>query len=390
MTNHTRYSIACIGLSESTAAVFENIFNPNLKFFFFKSGIEFYTGASNQTFNAIVSEGSISGSFGLPLKTALNNSGFRHVPFSIIVDEMHPSSIKTVMQEGVAEIFVKPLSPEIVSRKLKFLIELKLLNKEENHLNYEYKIPMGKRCFDIAISSLALLALSPLFLILAALVRLESKGPVFYYSLRVGTGYKIFRFYKFRSMFVGADARLSQLKHLNQYNAADTATAGEKVRQKCAECELTGRECHVPLYADDKKYCEKLYKSEQTEKADQAFIKIKDDPRVTRIGKYLRNLSLDELPQLWNVLKGDMSLVGNRPLPLYEAEKLTTDKYALRFIAPAGITGLWQVSKRGGKGEMSEDERISLDNDYAKSYGLVFDIKLIFRTIPALFQKENV
>ena len=119
-------------------------------------------------------------------------------------------------------------------------------------------------------------------------------------------------------------------------------------------------------------------------------MKIKDDPRVTRIGKHLRNLSIDELPQLWNVLKGDMSLVGNRPLPLYEAEKLTTDKYAMRFIAPAGITGLWQVSKRGGKGEMSEDERISLDNDYAKSYGLFFDLKLIFRTIPALFQKENV
>ena len=98
---------------------------------------------------------------------------------------------------------------------------------------------------------------------------------------------------------------------------------------------------------------------------------------------------MDELPQLWNVIKGDMSIVGNRPLPLYEAEKLTTDKYALRFMAPSGITGLWQVSKRG-KNEMSEDERISLDNDYAKKFGVLFDLKLILQTIPAIIQSENV
>ena len=84
-----------------------------------------------------------------------------------------------------------------------------------------------------------------------------------------------------------------------------------------------------------------------------------------------------------------MSIVGNRPLPLYEAEKLTTDKYALRFSAPAGITGLWQVEKRG-KGEMSEEERLMLDNKYAQSHSLKYDLKLILRTIPALLQKESV
>jgi len=84
-----------------------------------------------------------------------------------------------------------------------------------------------------------------------------------------------------------------------------------------------------------------------------------------------------------------MSIVGNRPLPLYEAEKLTTDKYALRFAAPAGITGLWQVEKRG-KGDMSEEERLMLDNTYAQNHSMVNDLKLIFKTIPALLQKENV
>jgi lipopolysaccharide/colanic/teichoic acid biosynthesis glycosyltransferase len=120
------------------------------------------------------------------------------------------------------------------------------------------------------------------------------------------------------------------------------------------------------------------------------FVKIANDPRVTKIGKFIRNSSIDELPQLFNVMKGDMSLVGNRPLPLYEAEQLTSDEWALRFLAPAGMTGLWQVTKRGKGGEMSVEERIGLDLTYAKNYSVWYDIKLILRTIPALFQKENV
>ena len=107
------------------------------------------------------------------------------------------------------------------------------------------------------------------------------------------------------------------------------------------------------------------------------------------MGRVLRNTSIDELPQLINVLKGDMSIVGNRPLPLYEAEQLTSDAWAERFDAPAGITGLWQVEKRGG-GEMSGEERKKLDNKYARTNSFFNDLKLIVRTIPALFQSENV
>jgi lipopolysaccharide/colanic/teichoic acid biosynthesis glycosyltransferase len=133
---------------------------------------------------------------------------------------------------------------------------------------------------------------------------------------------------------------------------------------------------------------EDVYLSKRKNK-EATFIKIKDDPRITKVGRFIRNTSIDELPQLFNVLKGDMSIVGNRPLPLYEAEKLTTDRFSLRFLAPAGITGLWQVTKRG-KGEMSEEARMELDNDYARDYSFRRDISLILRTIPALFQKENV
>ena len=128
----------------------------------------------------------------------------------------------------------------------------------------------------------------------------------------------------------------------------------------------------------------------KTDSEKKGFLTIGNkDNRITKVGYYLRKYKLDEFPQLLNVLKGDMSIVGNRPLPLYEAEKLTTDKYALRFLAPAGLTGLWQVEKRG-KGKMSEEERLMLDNTYAENHSFWYDIKLILKTVPALFQKENV
>lgn len=134
---------------------------------------------------------------------------------------------------------------------------------------------------------------------------------------------------------------------------------------------------------------EEEYQEYRRQQAAGTFVKFKDDPRITKVGKIIRNTSIDELPQLINVLKGDMSIVGNRPLPLYEAEQLTSDDWSERFLAPAGITGLWQVEKRGG-GSMSEDERKGLDNLYAKNFSFWNDIKLILKTVPALFQKENV
>ena len=119
------------------------------------------------------------------------------------------------------------------------------------------------------------------------------------------------------------------------------------------------------------------------------FSKFKEDPRVTKLGKILRNTSIDELPQLFNILKGDMSFVGNRPLPLYEAEKLTNIGYARRFAAPAGLTGLWQVTKRG-KSKVSDLERIQLDVLYAKRHSFRTDLIILLRTLKAVWQKENV
>lgn len=255
----------------------------------------------------------------------------------------------------------------------------------------DYHVPVAKRLFDIVFASLALLFLSPLFLIIALLIRLESKGKVFYYSLRVGTGYQVFRFYKFRSMFTGADAKLKELSHLNQYKTDKEEEEKEKPkkREKVKKAR-TAAEGRNMLYSDERAITLDEYLRQREAEEAGAFIKIANDPRITKVGKFIRNTSIDELPQLWNVLKGDMSIVGNRPLPLYEAEKITTDRFAQRFHAPAGITGLWQVTKRGKGGPMSEEERMELDNDYARNFSFWNDIKIILKTFPALLQKENV
>ncbi|GAB1417566.1 hypothetical protein MASR2M12_03310 [Bacteroidales bacterium] len=261
--------------------------------------------------------------------------------------------------------------------------------KNRTKTNAGYAIPIEKRLFDIVVSSAALLGLSPILLIAMAAIRLESKGKVYYTSKRVGTGYTIFDFYKLRSMRIGADSVLHSLKHLNQYSSE----VEQKVKEaKCPRCAKLpdGEMCSQPLYSEGEKICEYWYFEQRKNKSSATFVKIKDDPRITRVGKIIRNTSIDELPQLFNVLKGDMSIVGNRPLPLYEAEMLTSDDWSERFLGPAGITGLWQVEKRGKKGNMSEEERKALDNQYARTYSFWGDIRLILRTIPALIQKENV
>src|SRR5262249_38789999 len=154
-------------------------------------------------------------------------------------------------------------------------------------------------------------------IIVAILIKLDSKGPVFYKSKRVGSGYKIFDLYKFRTMRTDADQLIRKMAALNMYSKAEPAAQIE-TQGLCDDC-LAGNQCKSLLFHDGKEICEKLYQFQKDQKA--AFMKFQNDPRITRLGSFLRNSSIDELPQLINILKGDMSLVGNRPLPLYEAEK---------------------------------------------------------------------
>ena len=254
-----------------------------------------------------------------------------------------------------------------------------------------FRMPLWKRAFDIAASLSAILLLSPLLIVVAAAIKLDSPGPVVYKSKRVGSNYRIFDFLKFRSMRTDADRRLKELGELNQYAAqpqeADSGkmVLGEEEMRRLLEDTQNGM-----LYADDFVIAEETHHHKVETEQENAFVKIENDPRITRLGRFLRKYSIDELPQLFNILRGDMSVVGNRPLPLYEAERLTSDEYIERFMCPSGLTGLWQVEKRGQAGKLSPEQRKQLDIEYARKMSPWFDLKIILRTFTAFIQKENV
>lgn len=196
-----------------------------------------------------------------------------------------------------------------------------------------------KRLIDFILSFVAIIILSPLFFILAILIKIDSKGPVFFVQDRIGLNGKLFKAYKFRTMILNAEEIL--LKWLE----------------------------------------------ENPEIRDEYLInhKLKDDPRITRVGKFLRKTSLDELPQLFNVLKGDMSLVGPRPYLVRELNDVSSyAKYLWRV--PPGITGLWQIS---GRNDIDFEGRLKMDMQYISNWNIWLDLNILFKTIPAVLKKDG-
>lgn len=251
-----------------------------------------------------------------------------------------------------------------------------------------FRLPLSIRIFDVAFSLGAILVLSPLLIVTALAIKLESRGKIIYKSKRVGSNYKVFDFLKFRSMYADADKRLKEYNKENQY--ASNEYSAEEAKVEISDEEIAGALDENMLVGDDFVIDEGSYLKGINEEHKNAFVKLENDPRITRVGRIIRKYSIDELPQLFNVLKGDMSIVGNRPLPVYEAELLTTDEDAERFMAPAGITGLWQVEKRGHGGKLSAQERKGLDIRYAKTFSFWMNMRIILRTFTAFIQKEDV
>jgi lipopolysaccharide/colanic/teichoic acid biosynthesis glycosyltransferase len=324
----------------------------------------------------------------------LLRSNFPQLYILLVTTDLSPNNRLQYIQAGVNDTVAPGTKQESFARFFQFIQRYETRQHSKKHADANrmtpFKLPAIKRAFDLIISFFALLFLSPLLLLVALAIRLESKGPVFYKSKRVGSNYHIFDFWKFRSMYVDADKRLKEMEQFNQY-----ATGVSNMDQQVAiEDDLDSLSIDLSdpsiLVDDEFIFNEEDFISQQRKKTDNAFVKIEKDPRVTKVGQFIRKYSIDELPQLINILKGDMSIVGNRPLPLYEAELLTKDNSVERFIAPAGLTGLWQVQKRGDAGKLSAEERKQLDIYYAQHYSLWLDIKIIFRTFTAFIQKEDV
>lgn len=265
-----------------------------------------------------------------------------------------------------------------IDKLIKRVTILKKINEKTSfeplYHRFKHKANFIKRCVDVCVSGFALLIASPIMVIVTIILKLQGKGPVMYRSRRVGSNFKIIDVYKFRTMIVDADKKLDSLKDLNAYNNKSDYVFDEDIKKSTLIDDSM-----VPI-------AEKDYLNEV--RNTPVFLKFKADPRVTTFGKILRKTSIDELPQLFNIIKGDMSLVGNRPIPIPEGDKLTTDNSVSRFLAPAGLTGYWQVTQRGTN-KISQHDRIMMDNLYSRKRSLLFDLKIITKTFKALIQNEN-
>lgn len=234
-----------------------------------------------------------------------------------------------------------------------------------------------KRFLNIIFAITAIIVFTPLMIAICIAVFIEIRQLPVYSSIRVGKNWRKFRIYKFRTMKKGADKMLADLQSMNSYIRVE----GDSIP------DTRFYSSNDWLYADNYRVREEVYLSERHKCFEGCFIKIENDPRITTVGRFLRKTSLDELPQLFNILKGDMCLVGNRPLSIEEAELLTSDSDGLRFQASAGLTGLWQTDER--KDDMPPSERIRLDNFYAEKESLMFDIKLMAATIKKIILGKN-
>jgi exopolysaccharide biosynthesis polyprenyl glycosylphosphotransferase len=209
--------------------------------------------------------------------------------------------------------------------------DIPLLSLEPVALN-ETKL-IFKRVIDLTLAGLSLLTLLPVMAVIALVIKLDSPGPVFYLQERVGLRKRKFNMYKFRSMICDAEKKLREIEHLNE--------------------------------------------------AEGPIFKMSNDPRVTRVGRFLRKTSLDELPQLINVVRGEMSLVGPRPMSLRDVDLFDKGIQRKRFSVKPGITCLWQIS---GRSNLSFSKWLELDLKYIENWSLLLDVMILFRTIPVVIK----
>lgn len=337
------------------------------------------------------------------LKLDLHNINLLHTYTNkliacLVSDELNVHEKQEYLKVGVTNTFAKSPTLDTFQSFKKYLIlyfeavaqTSSLTKSRQSESSSRVNIPITKRIFDFSVALFLILCLAPILILVYIFIKSESKGDAIYKSKRVGSRYHVFDFYKFRSMYSDADKRLKDYMALNQYSKNTAINTVVKpvvsVEYDFGWQDVGDEELMDVLVGDNLITRESDFERDK----NATFFKLEKDPRVTKVGRFIRKYSLDELPQLFNVLKGDMSIVGNRPLPLYEAEMLTTDDGIERFMAPAGITGLWQVEKRGDNGSMSDEERIRLDVTYAKNYSLKMDFKIMLKTFTAFIQKADV
>ena len=243
--------------------------------------------------------------------------------------------VKACEEEGIRVRFMADLfNVQIAHISLSQLGKIPILNMET--VLQDQQQLFAKRLFDITLTTLAIPVLFPLFMLIAIIIKLDSPGPVFFIQKRVGLRKHVFPMFKFRSMCQNAEEKLKKIEHFNE--------------------------------------------------AEGPIFKMTNDPRVTKVGKILRKTSLDEFPQLINVLRGEMSLVGPRPMSIRDVDLFERGIQRKRFSVQPGITCLWQIS---GRSNLPFEKWLELDLQYIDNWSFWYDVKILFKTIPAVLNSKG-
>ena len=349
---------------------------------------------SGQVPDAILCEMTISGGDGLAMhEWVRKRRDLDSICFLLLDTVFNQEVYKESVSKQVDDFYLIPLPPlEGLVNRILFLREYrKKLKPVEPELSRDitYTMPTSKRLFDLIVAFGGMVVLSPLLLIVSVAILLESKGSVLYVTKRLGSGGRIFDYLKFRTMREGVDSDAT--KRSAQRNSGYSGTQKMEIdfEKPCPRCSQLrpGTACSTLMHFQHDSICEYWYSVQRREIEKNGTINIKNenDPYITNVGRFLRKTGIEKLPQLINVLKGEMSIVGNRPLQLYEAERFSMGEMARRFLAPAGMTGLYQIELRNKDGNMSAAERIMLDVAYSdhfigNNYSFWYDFNLLLRS----------
>jgi lipopolysaccharide/colanic/teichoic acid biosynthesis glycosyltransferase len=317
-----------------------------------------------------------------PVRTHLPDAKF--LLFADITDQQ---MMQACMKARISEVFAKPIKPEDIDKRLKHILELpiddffKIIPPNGSGI----RVYALKRILDLLGSAFVMLAFSPLFFILSLIVFIFHKGRVIASEERTKENFGNFRLLRFTTSAKPKEpaAAANPAASKNDEQAGILNIIRGKRCQKCIDANI---DCTEKLYDEEGWYCEQLFQDAKRNKS--GFILPGSKVERSLLGNILHTTGLEYLPQFWNVFSGELSLVGNRPLPSHQADKYTDEPYVRRFMVPAGLTGLWWILQQKNK-KVPESELVNSEIEYAQKQSPCFDFLIMMKSLPLLFVKRK-
>jgi lipopolysaccharide/colanic/teichoic acid biosynthesis glycosyltransferase len=312
------------------------------------------------------------------------NSGTSKVPFIALVNSITLEKKHLLKSSGITDIIKKPLDKDkhelLINSLLKLNLNVKTSCEHKRKIAFR-KTTYGKRAIDVSLSSTCLILTSPVFLLVSLLIKIESKGSIITKSKKVGSGYRIFTSYNF-----SCEKKVTKTSLVSNFKTSSSGLTKE-IHQ--IEKEAFSNNKNPLLFGDEKSINESTHLLNNTSLHKTQLFDGCPEITLTKIGSILRKTKIEKLPQLINVFLGDLSIIGNLPLSVNDAEKRTTDEWTERFLAPAGLTNLRKIHKSNSSKNYHQKAHKQMDNEYARTFSTRKDAQLVIKKVIGFFHKDS-